>query len=87
MRRGQIISYLKSCKMIAKGFLYHVVRFKDLECETLSIESVLLVREFPGVFHDDLPGVPPSRKFTLVLTCHWIRIPFQFFHIGWLHMN
>ena len=60
MRRGQIISYLKSCKMIAKGFLYHVVRFKDLECETLSIELVPIVREFLEVFPNVLTRVPPE---------------------------
>ena len=46
MQRGQIISCLKACKVIAKGYLYHVVRVMDLKCETPSIESVLIVREF-----------------------------------------
>ena len=36
--RGQIISCLKDCKMIARGCLYCVVRVKDLECETSSID-------------------------------------------------
>ena len=48
--RGQIISCLKACKMIAKGCSYHVVRVKDLECETPSIQLVPVVREFPKVF-------------------------------------
>ena len=38
MPRGQITSCLKVCNIIAKGCLYHVFRFKDLECETPSIE-------------------------------------------------
>lgn len=58
MPRGQIISCLKSCKMIANGYTYHVVRVKNLECETPSIESVSIVREFPEVFSNDLLGVP-----------------------------
>ena len=44
MPKSQIIYCLKSCKMIAKGCLYHVVRVKELECETRSIESVPVVR-------------------------------------------
>ena len=44
MIKGQIISYLKACKMIAKVCLYHMVRVKDLECETPSIESLHVVR-------------------------------------------
>ena len=48
--------------MIAKGYLYHVVRVMDLKCETPSIESVPVVREFPEVFPNDLPGIPPERE-------------------------
>ena len=40
IRRGQIISCLKNCKMISKGYLYHVLRVKDLEYETPLLESV-----------------------------------------------
>ena len=29
--KGQIITCLKSCKMISKGCLYHIVRVKDLD--------------------------------------------------------
>ena len=59
MSRGQIISCLKACKMIDNGCLYYVGRVKDLECETPSIKSVPVVREFSEVFPNDLPGVPP----------------------------
>ena len=31
--RGHIISWLKSCKMISKGCLYHIVRVKSLYSE------------------------------------------------------
>ena len=62
MRRGQIFSWLKACKMIAKGRLYCVVMVKNLECETPPIESVPFVREFPEVFRDDLLGVPLDRE-------------------------
>lgn len=63
MPRGQIISFLKASKMIAKVFLYHVVRFKNRECETPSIETILIVREFQEVFPNDLLGVPPKQEF------------------------
>ena len=57
--KGQIISCLKAFKVTEKGFLYHEVRVKDLECENPSIESVHVVREFPNVFPNDFRGVPP----------------------------
>ena len=50
MPQGKTISCLKVVKMIAKGCLYHVLRVKDVECETPSTESVLVLREFPEVF-------------------------------------
>ena len=55
MQRGQIISCLRACRIITKGCLYHVVRVKDLECETRSIELVPIVREFLEVFPNELP--------------------------------
>ena len=39
-----------------------MVRIKDLECETPSIESVQVVREFLKVFPNNLLGVPPERE-------------------------
>ena len=32
-----IISYLKACKMISKGCLYHIVRVKDLDPKILPL--------------------------------------------------
>ncbi|XP_049372584.1 uncharacterized protein LOC125837526 [Solanum verrucosum] len=37
-------------------------RVRDVESEIPSLESVPLVNEFPKVFPDDLPGIPPERK-------------------------
>ncbi|XP_049345496.1 uncharacterized protein LOC125810024 [Solanum verrucosum] len=38
------------------------VMVRDVESETPSLESVLVVNKFPNVFPDDLPGIPPKRK-------------------------
>ena len=62
MPRSKIISFLKACRMIAKGFLYHVVRVKDLECETHYIETVPLVREFQEIFPNNLPRISHERE-------------------------
>ncbi|KAH0658050.1 hypothetical protein KY289_026798 [Solanum tuberosum] len=59
---GRFISYLKARKMISKGYLYHLVRVKDSSSESPTLESVLVVNEFPEVFPDDIPGVPPERE-------------------------
>ena len=48
--------------MISKGYLYHLVRVKDSSLETPTLESVLVVCEFPKIFPKDLPGVPSERE-------------------------
>ena len=59
---GRFISYFKATNMISKGYLYHLVQVKDSSLETPSLESVLVVCEFPKVFSKDLLGVPPERE-------------------------
>ena len=55
----QIISCLKSLKMISKGCLYHIVKVKDLGSETPPLLSVPVVKGFPEVLPNDLPGILP----------------------------
>ena len=61
IQRGRIISCLKSCKMISKGCLYHIVRLQDLNSEIPPIESYPVVRDFSEVLPNDLPNIPPER--------------------------
>ncbi|KAH0705906.1 hypothetical protein KY285_010431 [Solanum tuberosum] len=60
--KGHFISYVKERKLFSKGCVYHLVRVNDSSVETPPIQSVLIVKEFPEVFPDDLPGVPPERE-------------------------
>ncbi|KAH0644675.1 hypothetical protein KY284_032559 [Solanum tuberosum] len=60
--RGQIVSYLKTRKMISKRCIYYLVRGKDVESETPTLELVQVVNEFPKVFPDDLLGIPLGRE-------------------------
>ncbi|WMV45761.1 hypothetical protein MTR67_039146 [Solanum verrucosum] len=62
MPKGRVISCLKARKMIFKGFLYHLVRVRDVDFQTPSLEPVPIVKEFSEVFLDDLPGIPPERE-------------------------
>ncbi|XP_075096565.1 uncharacterized protein LOC107786335 [Nicotiana tabacum] len=63
--RGRFISYLKARKMISKGYIYHLVRVKDADAQIPTLQSVPIVNEFPEVFPEDLPGVPPNREIDL----------------------
>nr|XP_016440855.1 PREDICTED: uncharacterized protein LOC107766570 [Nicotiana tabacum] len=60
--KGRFISYLKARKMISKGYIYHLVRVKDADAQIPTLQSVPIVNEFPEVFPEDLPGVPPHME-------------------------
>ena len=42
-----------------QGFLSHV---RELDSKVREPASVTVVREFPDVFPDQLPGLPPARE-------------------------
>ncbi|GJZ43826.1 putative reverse transcriptase domain-containing protein [Tanacetum coccineum] len=64
--RLNIISCTKTQKYIEKGFpifLAHITA-KDVEdkSEKKRLEDVPIVQDFPEVFPEDLPGLPPTRQ-------------------------
>ncbi|GJT83097.1 putative reverse transcriptase domain-containing protein [Tanacetum coccineum] len=64
--RLHIISYFKTQEYMLKGcpvFLAHVTT-KEVEdkSEKKRLEDVPIVRDFPEVFPEDLPGLPPTRQ-------------------------
>ena len=67
--RHGVISAVRAKRLLKKGcqgYLAHVV----LNDNTPSnVEDVRVVRHFPDVFPDDLPGLPPNRyvEFTIDL--------------------
>ena len=48
--------------MISKGCIYHLVRVRNENSETPTIELVSVVNEFLDVFLGDLSGIPPERE-------------------------
>ena len=53
--------------MISKGYLYHLVQVKDSYSENSTLQSVLVVFEFPEIFPEDLPSVPPEKGIDFYL--------------------
>ncbi|KAI5318050.1 hypothetical protein L3X38_037758 [Prunus dulcis] len=62
--------FLEGTKRLLKkgceGYLAHIVDTQEI---TLNLEDIPVVRDFPDVFPDNLPGLPPERKieFTIEL--------------------
>ena len=62
VEKGRFISCHKAQKLISKGCIYHIVRVRDVDSDSPSLESVPIVNEFLDVFPDDLPGIPLERE-------------------------
>nr|GEW44790.1 hypothetical protein [Tanacetum cinerariifolium] len=64
-----IISCTKTHKYIQKGCQVYLAQVTSKKAEDKSeekrLEDVPIVREFPEVFPEDLPGLPPARKVEL----------------------
>ncbi|GJS83931.1 hypothetical protein Tco_0750472 [Tanacetum coccineum] len=61
-----IISCMKTQKYIEKGCQVYLAQVTTKKAEDKSeerrLEDVPIVREFPEVFREDLPGLPPARQ-------------------------
>ncbi|XP_057246749.1 uncharacterized protein LOC130589496 [Beta vulgaris subsp. vulgaris] len=57
----KIVSALKMQKLRQKGEQVFLCMFKDLTQE-VKLQDIPVVREYPNVFPDELPGIPPERE-------------------------
>ena len=58
----RIISAMKACKMLRKecvGYWCYALEVKDDE---VRVGDIPIVCEFPDVFPEELPGLPPQRE-------------------------
>nr|GEX37299.1 putative reverse transcriptase domain-containing protein [Tanacetum cinerariifolium] len=60
--RLKIVSCIKARKFIDKGSQLFVAHVTEKEPQEKRIEDVPVIRDFPEVFPDNLPGLPPPRQ-------------------------
>ena len=65
--QGQFFICLESSKMISKGFIYHLVRMRDIDSKAPTSQSVPVVNEYQEVFPDDLPSIPFEQEIDFVI--------------------
>ena len=59
---SSMMSVMMAGKMLRKsypGYLAYIVEVRE---DDVRLEDIPVVREFPDVFQDDLPGLPPNRE-------------------------
>ncbi|KAJ4968492.1 hypothetical protein NE237_015193 [Protea cynaroides] len=66
-KRNLILSALKAKRCLKKGGVGHLVSVVDITAEVPKMEDLDVVREFPDVFPEDLPGLPPDRATEFVI--------------------
>ena len=57
-----LISALTARKMLRRGCQGYLAVIRDVEAKKGAVEKVSMVCEFPDVFPEELPGLPPDRE-------------------------
>ncbi|XP_071739265.1 uncharacterized protein [Rutidosis leptorrhynchoides] len=57
-----IISCMRARRYLKKGYPSILADVKELKTKEIGLEDVLVVREFPRVFQEELLGLPPHRQ-------------------------
>ncbi|GJS25561.1 putative reverse transcriptase domain-containing protein [Tanacetum coccineum] len=57
--RLNLISCIKTERYISRGCQVFVIQVMEKKSDEKRLEDIPVVREFPEVFHEDLPGLPP----------------------------
>ncbi|GJZ38808.1 putative reverse transcriptase domain-containing protein [Tanacetum coccineum] len=58
----KIVSCIKAQKYIEKGYELFLAQLTEQESKEKRLEDVPVIRDFPKVFPDVLPGLPPPRQ-------------------------
>ncbi|KAE8713399.1 UDP-Glycosyltransferase superfamily protein isoform 1 [Hibiscus syriacus] len=62
LRQSDMVFTLKSENMIKNGLFAYLSYILDLRQSDKGIDKIRVVREFPDIFPEELPGVPPKHQ-------------------------
>ncbi|GJS42842.1 hypothetical protein Tco_0567885 [Tanacetum coccineum] len=62
MSRLKVISYIKARKYIERGYPLFLAHVTEKKLKERRLEDMPVIRDFPEVFPDDFPGLPPPRQ-------------------------
>ena len=61
----KVISAMQARHFLRKGCEAFLALILDSKREQVNFENIPVIREFPDVFPEELPGVPPEREVDL----------------------
>src|SRR5262249_55944325 len=59
---GNLISAVAARRLLKKSCQGYLAHMKDLNTEISPLQEIPIVREYPNVFLEELPGLPPERE-------------------------
>ena len=59
---SSMMSVMRTGKMLRKSYPEYLAYAVEVRDDDMRLEDIPVVREFPDVFPDDLPGLPPDRE-------------------------
>ena len=62
---SKVISAMEARHFLRKGCEAFLALILDSKREQVNLENIPVIREFPDVFPEELPGVPPEREVDL----------------------
>ena len=79
---SNVISAMQARRFIRKGYKAFLALILDSKRGQVDVEKIPVVREFPDVFPEELPGIPLERKVDLSVeialgTTHVCRAPYR----------
>ncbi|KAL0395225.1 UNVERIFIED_CONTAM: hypothetical protein Slati_4488700 [Sesamum latifolium] len=82
-----LISAVTAFNLIKEGCQAYLASVHDTTKVSPGVLEVPVVREFPDVFPEELPGLPPHREVDFEIETIPGQHLFQLRHIEWLHQN
>ena len=62
---SNVISAMQARRFIRKGYEPFLALILDSKRDQVDVEKIPIVREFPDVFPEELPGIPLERELDL----------------------
>ncbi|NBJ95683.1 reverse transcriptase family protein, partial [Parablautia muri] len=71
-----IISSLETQRLLKSGCVSYLANIVDVRVKNkLELQDIPMIREFPEVFLDDLPGLPPNKEIEFVIDTYPEALP------------
>ena len=62
-----VITVIRARRLLSKGCQGYLAHVELTEKTTASVEDIRVVRHFPDVFPEELPGLPPNREVEFII--------------------